>query len=191
MSVANPRGSFVRVFIAVIIATAIIAMAGCEGGLRPAVPKDSPSSPFVEAFIEYVGPPDRWAGPRTATLRLLAREENASVLLALLPGRSPAPGSGGALSTAAGQIAQGLLRAELQQLGSTMLETPVDFSGCMYPIRARLVRADGSVFERQGCRTNSGWPIAAGRTVSKVLDSAKIEGFAPRAAQLAGGRTTQ
>ena len=49
------------------------------------------------------------------------------------------------------------------------------FKGCLYPVRARLIRADGSVVEKQGCRSQLGWTRVASETVS-LLISATVGG---------------
>jgi hypothetical protein len=138
--------SFIRVAIAILIATAIIALSGCQSALRQAAPQTAAAesgAPFVEAYLEYVGPPERWAGPRTTAHHVFAREP--------------------------------IARADLRSLGSTMAQAPSAFTGCLYPIRARLIRSDGSVLERQGCRDNSGWPVVVSRMVSNALETARLE----------------
>jgi hypothetical protein len=134
--------SVIRIVFAIALAMLIIVTSSCQGArhIFPAS-QTKEAAPFVEAFLEYVGPPERWAGPRTVSYRVSAREPEA--------------------------------RAELGDLGQSMLETGLPFAGCLYPVRARLVRADGSVLEQQGCRGNSGWPVAAGRVISSALDSVR------------------
>lgn len=184
----NP--SFVRILIAIGTAFAIICLSACQAGIRPvaSIPTQSATvadgAPFVEAFLEYVGPPERWAGPRTVTLHLQARElEPASVLITPNPGM-PVPRPGGGSVSAAGHIAQPVARDELRALGTTMIEAPATFTGCLYPIRARLVRADGTVLERTGCRANTGWPVAVSRVLLSVVETATVRVATPTRAQV-------
>jgi hypothetical protein len=173
----NP--SLVRIVVGIFVLTAFIFLSGCQGGIHHlsasgAAPEQATESgpPFVEAMLEFVGPPERWAGPKTVILHLQARDaEPASVLVTPNPGM-PIPRPGGGAVSAAGHLSQPIARAELRALGGTMLETQASFTGCLYPIRARLVRADGSVLERQGCRSNTGWPVAVSRILSNAIETA-------------------
>ncbi|HUP56584.1 MAG TPA: hypothetical protein VM598_03970 [Bdellovibrionota bacterium] len=155
-----------RIALAVAIAVACIALAtSCSSGKtapRPAV-KAPGASPFVEALLEYTGPPERWAGPRTVTLHLLARDQlTASVYLT--PSFLPETG----------RVPQVTARSEIEDLARAIEAPAPAFSACLYPIRARLVRADGSIVDREGCRGNQGWPSAVSRSVSSLITAAYL-----------------
>jgi hypothetical protein len=81
-----------------------------------------------------------------------------------------------------GQVA----RERLNYLAESILNEKTTVMGCLYPVRARLVRADGSVVEKFGCRSLQGWPSIASRTVSEMFtialrDRAPAEGETQRA----------
>jgi len=181
------KSSFIRIAIAIVILTLIIALSSCArinaGLLKMDELSPAQASTFVEAYLEYVGPPDRWAGPRTLTLHLLAHDaEQASAILTPNP-VTPKSAAGGDTPSAAANsgasghlpVAQLVARAELDELGRAVLEQAIPFAGCLYPIRVKLIRADGSLLEREGCRGNHGWPVAVSRTVSDMIRIARIE----------------
>ncbi|OFZ55689.1 MAG: hypothetical protein A2428_13410 [Bdellovibrionales bacterium RIFOXYC1_FULL_54_43] len=148
-------------------------------------------APCVEAYIEYPGPQEKWAGPAGFILHVVAREGTAVQVTATPAwfntpikgmgeidapttlGRAPASAiamlkpleriapppapAGLSIETARGQLQ--LLSEAIQS------ETEHKFSGCLNPVRARLIRADGSLIEKTGCRSDLGWPRVASESV--------------------------
>ncbi len=125
-------------------------------------------SPIVEAYFELGGPEARWAGPTSWSLRVEAREGEFAKVVSQPEvrgkvsaelhgtGRAPAEAKGIPLETA--REALGDLATQIQTDAQT-------FAGCLSPVRARLIRQDGTVVEKYGCRSHTGWPQA----VSKVM----------------------
>ena len=125
-------------------------------------------SPIVEAYFEFGGPEARWAGPTSWSLRVEARDGEFAKVVSQPAvrgkvsgelhgtGRAPAEANGIPLETA--REALGDLATQIQTDAQT-------FAGCLSPVRARLIRQDGTVVEKYGCRSHTGWPQA----VSKVM----------------------
>lgn len=61
-------------------------------------------------------------------------------------------------------------REKLQALAQSLATDTPDFSGCLYPVRVRLVREDGSILEKAGCRGQKGWPRLASQTLAEILE---------------------
>jgi hypothetical protein len=133
----------------------------------------SANSPYVEAFIEYVGPQARWAGPRTFSLHVVAREAGNAVISFTGDQASEAheaPIATGRLPASQVQDQSGVTsqkaREHLAFLAKALDEQDTGFNGCLSPIRIRLVRADGGLLEKQGCRDQSSWS----KTASEAID---------------------
>jgi hypothetical protein len=60
-------------------------------------------------------------------------------------------------------------REKLSNLATAMAEDSSTYQGCMYPIRVRLIRADGSVLDKEGCREQSKWSKTASETVDYFI----------------------
>ncbi len=158
---------------------------------------------YVEGFIEYSGPQSRWVGPATFSLHIEARDPGEAKVsfrpdLWSRDG-GPAPelrepvrklGStekdglsekeAGSPSTALSAnmprslaLSSEQAREELAYLATAMQGPEQKFSGCLSPVKVRLIRADGGVLERQGCRSQSGWPKAAGDVVHSFLKATR------------------
>lgn len=146
---------------------------------------------FVEAFIEYAGPSERWAGPEPLMVQFSARDGDQAYSLVSQPtwkspavhiqagaGRAPASKQGvehdnSAVVTGHDPVAQQViegegthrkswsadeLRVRLAQLAESVEESKIEYpGGCLYPVRIRLLRADGGVVEKAGCRSSRGW----------------------------------
>jgi hypothetical protein len=124
-------------------------------------------SPITEAFIEYAGPHSQWAGPGSLLVYVDLKDSVATRVQVTPPvqvqdANSQKPAEPEVFKTEE-------VRKALDQLSDAIEEDESEFSGCLLPIRVRLVRADQSVFERDGCRSDSGWPGVASRLVSKLV----------------------
>ena len=149
-------------------------------------------SPFVEATVEYPGPAGRWGGPASFLLSLNAREAGdarISVIPQLWGAEAtppPAHPVGGGLAHEAHEsgtvrrapasqnlgIPADFVRERIAQLAVTLqagAQGPAATGGCLYPVRLRLVRADGGVMERQGCRGVGSWTGAVSGFTSEFL----------------------
>ncbi|OFZ22112.1 MAG: hypothetical protein A2X94_08785 [Bdellovibrionales bacterium GWB1_55_8] len=155
------------------------------------------SQAFVEIYIEYPGPQEKWAGPTSFILHVLANapgnahisvtpgwfegpavkktqpelaiRKPASLLSEMAPAAVLAP-------TAEQAKPQGLpsdiARDRMRYLANAIesgLEEP--FRGCRSPVRIRIVRADGDIVERTGCRSEKGWPRAASEAVEFFMNA--------------------
>lgn len=123
--------------------------------------------PFTEAFLEYPGPHERWAGPQNFILHVQTKNPG-NPRLTLTPqlqgGQIGRQGIALGLSTEA-------VREELARLKTALQQKDQPYYGCLSPVRVKLIRLDGVLVERQGCRGQEGWPRVASEVVSHFLES--------------------
>lgn len=165
--------------------------------------KGAAPKPYVEAYVEYRGPAERWSGPTTFLLHVQAKDnglarvsvtpalfskpvepqmphpEVAGRALASLAGAASAlPAVKGAASAAvpapnSNPVSKGITgeaaREQLTQLASAIQGGDITFRGCLSPVRVRLIRSDGALLEKHGCRSQEGWPRAVSETVSRFI----------------------
>jgi hypothetical protein len=117
--------------------------------------------PYTEAFIDYPGPSDRWAGPARFILHVTAKDKAVDVKLPAQWHPVPSNDHRAPAAVLTGDQA----RDKLANLATAMQEDSSSFRGCMYPIRVRLVRADGEILDKTGCRDQSRWAKTASETV--------------------------
>jgi hypothetical protein len=132
----------------------------------------SVQQPYVEAFIDYRGPEGRWAGPAHFVVHVVAKDAQKPEIVvpgawtedwtSMANGRKPA-----AQSPSSEEI-----RARMSLLASVVSEDDPGYRGCLYPLHVRLVRADGNVLDKQGCRGESPWAKAASDAVDFFMASA-------------------
>lgn len=141
-------------------------------------------SPFVEGFVAYGSPELRWVGPQEFMVHLEAKDSQAVHLAFNHPAfemgeRAPASQTEGAVATPDGgkntkntkfTLSAEVAREQLQALALAVEKEESEFQGCLYPIRVRLIRADNSVVEKQGCRGQKGWPKVVSKMVSDWLN---------------------
>jgi hypothetical protein len=155
------------------------------------------SKPIVEAYIDFPGPPEKWVGPAGLLLHVTAREGKSAKVVVTSPGLDGhAPlldavrglASENALpdgKNAEAKIQKGIsveaARERLSFLARALTEGAQFFQGCLNPVRVRLIRQDGSIFERSGCRGQVGWSRSASEAVSDFLTAA-IYGSGPSGA---------
>jgi hypothetical protein len=165
--------------VAFAVAITVIAFGGCSGAHKTRASGDAASKPVVEAFLEYVGPPQKWAGPSSFVVHVTARDLKKTEV-AIFPAQFAQPLNRAVASTAStGQAAvepEGI-RDQLAELAGS-LSKDSSWYGCLYPVRVRLIREDGSLLDKYGCRGQDGWPAAMGRTMGKLIPA----GTAPRLA---------
>ena len=151
------------------------------------------ASPFVEAHVQYVGPDARWAGPALWTLHVSAKEGSAPAIdvTPRLPAveptdevtvqqRTPASALGmtqmqaPADSTASGQrVTSEEIRERLVLLASTLQAAEQENQACSTAVRVRMVRADGSVLERQGCRASAQWSQVVSEFSAELMGASR------------------
>lgn len=175
----------------------LITGAGClSTQTQTSLDGSQPASPFVEAYIEYPGPQEKWSGPASFILHVTAKD-NGFVQIVTTPAWAsednkavPAPAHepvevhgrvpASALSKTATkrQMASEEARELLSHLHTAIQGGGATFKGCMSPVRVRLVRADGGLVEKQGCRSEIGWARAVSETFN-VFVSAAVHGYPP------------
>ncbi|HUP55959.1 MAG TPA: hypothetical protein VM598_00800, partial [Bdellovibrionota bacterium] len=138
------------------LAPACVGMHG-QGGLDAL--NTGGEKPIVEAFFEYSGPQDRWAGPSSLVVHVTARD-GVDPTITLSPGvfqpeagavdfSSPMTAKRSGLTTA-------IVRERLALVATAMNDKAKEeaASGCLSPVRARMIRSDGSLLEKRGCRSS-------------------------------------
>jgi hypothetical protein len=126
--------------------------------------------PYVEAFIEYRGPQAQWVGPANWVLHIVSKDSEKPEIVVPV---AWAIDSAGETRKPASQLLTGEeVRAKLTALASTVGEEDSAFHGCLSPIHVRMIRADGNVLDKQGCRGQSRWAKAASDAVDFFLAAA-------------------
>ncbi|MCM2324577.1 MAG: hypothetical protein NDJ90_15060 [Oligoflexia bacterium] len=133
---------------------------------------------FVEAFFEYTGPADKWAGPSTFLMHVVAKDQGPAQVTVVPPlfgdpfSKEDGPVNTTRAPASAKPLTGELAREQLTQLaGIVEGSEDLPFRGCLSPVRVRLVRVDGALVEKQGCRTYRGWPKAVSEAVSQFVAS--------------------
>ncbi len=134
---------------------------------------------YVETYIQYAGPQEKWSGPGQLIVHVNAREAgNAQISVTPPSFQAPAepdkpaePGTTVQQRTLASAkaLTSEQARDQLAHLATEMQGADTPFYGCLYPVRVRLVRADGALLEKQGCRGQGGWTKAASDTTAFFL----------------------
>lgn len=146
---------------------------------------DTVAQPVVEAYIEFAGPAERWVGPTSFILHVVAKDSGMAQIAvrpALFNKREASPAE--QKDRAAGRVlaSKGMsgdsARENLATLASALQGAESPFKGCLLPVRVRLIRADGSLVEKQGCRGAIGWPQVASEMVNTFVTAA-LYGVAP------------
>jgi hypothetical protein len=193
----------------------VLGSTGCISSMNNAPQLDALQSlvgggkSYVEAYVEYRGPQERWAGPSTFLIHVNAREGTAAKISVspnvfgnrkvdpanfqptMDTSRRPASKTQehGPGSEAAPGITAEAARNHLNQLAGAMQNGDVAFEGCLSPVRVRLIRTDGAVIEKQGCRSGEGWSRAASEMVHQfILASSSVD--SPASAPAAGTQVT-
>ena len=177
-------------------AISFLALSACsslndESGALSALSEFAAKQSVVEATIEFSGPAPQWVGPQTLTLEVNTRdtetpqieitpdfhwkEKRSSEVIWLDHQRAPA----GVLSLNALPKANlklnyssELAREQLNQLAQVMEKEDskdAQFTQCLYPVRARLIRSDGGVVEKNGCRGMGKWEQNASDYASYLI----------------------
>jgi hypothetical protein len=180
-------------------------LAGCAGGgslstVVEALEGVQNTSPFVEAYIQYIGPDARWAGPKLWMLHVTARD-GASPSVTLSPSlpavetRSPAPEvAARAPASALGMVQMPTppeqaparkihtteeVRERLLGLAGAIQAADAENQACSTVVRVRLTRADGSVLERQGCRASPYWSQTVSEFSTEFMGASRYPAAVP------------
>lgn len=143
--------------------------------------------PVVEAFIEYTGPHSKWAGPQSFLLHLSARdsaeESGKGATLVISPAifaeveKAAGNRRGAARAPASTGMSVEVARSRLADLSNALQGDEEDspsheFRGCLYPLRVKLVRQDGAILEKHGCRAREGWSMSVSQFASDLIAGA-------------------
>lgn len=140
------------------------------------------NSPFVEAYIEYASPQAKWVGPSSFILHITAKDGDQATVQTvpqlfvkaapsakIVHERTPAS-EGKTEASALKMIPASFAREQIAQLAKKAQDGPdPEFKGCTSPLRLRLIRADGGLVEKVGCRGLAGWSKESSDTVARVL----------------------
>ena len=126
--------------------------------------------PYVEAYIEYQGPQQRWAGPANWVMHVTAKDSGEPEII--LPDAWRQDATSLARKPASHGTTAEESRAKIGALAASMEEDDAGFHGCLAPVHVRLVRQDGYVVDKQGCRDQSHWAKAASEAVDYFLSAA-------------------
>ena len=131
------------------------------------------SQAVVEAYLEYIGPPERWAGPKPFVIHVDATHVSGiqvKITSAFEDSemRGWAAKSGGSLRIPTTAEARNQL-TELAVVSSSQV-VPA-FQACVNPIRVRLIRADQSVVEKLGCRGQGEWAAKVSNLTSHFVEA--------------------
>lgn len=172
---------FIRVLAGCALVTVLIVISGCLGMQGQATldetvdavkGKTAESQRFVEGYIEYPAPQEKWAGPVHMILHISAKD-GGPVQVEVNPTwfKPQAPVEIQRRTLASAPLISGEdARTRLAFLGRAIQEeAPQVFQGCLTPVRARLIRADGTLLEKQGCRSQQGWPRAASEIFNQFV----------------------
>ena len=163
------------------------------------------ASPYVEAYIQYVGPDAKWAGPALWTLHVSARD-GVSPLFEVTPAlpketrpvsqpssvevsnRAPASALGltqmpAVQTVSAVQTAKAFsteeIRERLAHLATAVQVGDAETQACSTAIKVRLTRADGSVLEKQGCRASPQWSQVVSEFSAEMIGASRYVASAP------------
>lgn len=176
-----------KVLVSVGISSWLLVSAGCmstqnQSQLDKSSGQTVSNSPFVEAYIEYASPQAKWVGPSSFILHVTAKDGDQATVQTvpqlfvmaapaanIVHERTPASGSAAGAS-ALKTIPASFAREQIAQLAKKAQDGPdPEFKGCTSPLRLRLIRADGGLVEKVGCRGLAGWSKESSETVARVL----------------------
>jgi hypothetical protein len=179
--------------IAIVVVTGIaltLAAASCVGNHGQSTLdaisgsiQDKTPKPIVEAYVEYPGPQERWSGPSTLAVHITARDGadpsvSVSPNIFQLDGAIPTPPKRSALTTQIVRERLALVATALS-VNTGKMDEP---GGCLYPMRARLIRSDGSLIEKRGCRSPIGWAFQASDAATDLVAAAETPAREPASA---------
>lgn len=128
---------------------------------------------FVEAVVEYSGPDARWAGPQNFVLRVQVSQDHQTKVSWIVPEfKDKAMFAGRQLASVPKDENQaGAIQDQMRALAFEIQKETGAYTGCLWPVRVRMVRNDGVVIERRGCRGQNRWTERAGRFFDQMLSA--------------------
>jgi|GEM_PF-6444614 len=173
----------------IIFALTLASVVGCVTAEKKAEKVEAGEKiPFVEAYIEFLGPNEKWAGPSTYLLHVNANESRDDLVqIEISPEllefekpsvieptqrkkeKNPAILNRVLASKTSEKINQKIAQKRLNELALAMQEEDVSFEACLSPLKVRMTRVDGKVFEKEGCRGVDGWPKKASELSSQLI----------------------
>lgn len=140
---------------------------------------------YVEAYVQYAGPQEKWSGPSQLIVHVMAKEAGNAQISVTPASFQEAPEPEKPSDTTVQQrtlasthgVTSEQAREQLAHLATEMQGADDKFYGCLYPVRVRLVRVDGALLEKQGCRGQGGWTKAASEATS--FFSSRVEKTRP------------
>lgn len=157
------------------------------------------NAPVVDAYVQYLGPDSRWAGPVLWTIHVSARDGHAPVFEVTpelpkakfnsapeLSNRVPASALGltqgkTAPSSASNSRMLSLeqVRDRLQHLGAALASADPEAGACVAAVKVRLTRADGTVNEKQACRGSAVWTQVASELAAEFMGQSRYPAAQP------------
>lgn len=193
IGIKSSRKSVVKVVVGTGVALAAIG-GGClsmqsQSTLDGASSNSATSNqPFVEAYVEYPGPQAKWAGPASFILHVTAKDAGLaqitmtpelrvvesredSIQDGTTSQRAPAASPSEPGTSVFRNMTSDEARAQLAYMANALQGAQAPFKGCMSPVRIRMIRTNGAIFEKQGCRSELGWSRAVSESVSAFVEA--------------------
>ena len=146
---------------------------------------DEAAPPFVEAFIEYPGPSEKWAGPHSLSAHLSARGGKSGEIAVIHPMFK--------MVDAHPAISVEKAREQFDRIQAIINHELKSTANCSSPVKIRLIRTDGAVISKQACRGQSGWPRVASDLTAQwlglALSSAELGMQKAKSTELATEKT--
>jgi hypothetical protein len=153
-----------------------LILTGCFGSSNSttvgdnAVAGDS-SQPFTDAFIEYSGPHEKWAGPQTFTVHISTKGEGKAKVFISTSVFKTGSHVNKEIRSVSTDLTVQAAREQFARLYTVLQAKDTPVQGCLSPVKVRLVRADGVLVTRQGCRGQTGWPRVASEITNHMIES--------------------
>jgi hypothetical protein len=161
----------------VLTATLLVFLSGCFGSNQETTNSDGssfaddPSKPFTDVYIEFLGPHQKWAGPQSFTIHVNAvGSAKAKVTLTTGVFKGGNHSSKNIQATSYG-LSTEAVREEMARLSAALQANETSVRGCLSPVRVRLIRVDGALITRQGCRGQGGWVHVASEIANHFIES--------------------
>jgi hypothetical protein len=137
------------------------------------------AKPIIEAYIEYPGPQDRWAGPGNLIVHVTARGEGKDPEISFSPHVFQAEAGVQDFTTPVAKKSALTTQVVRERLGlvaaamTTASQAGDDRApGCLSPVRVRLIKNDGGILEKHGCRSLTGWTFQAADAAADLIAAA-------------------
>lgn len=149
-----------------------VGLSGCFSTTETktqAVTEKVSTAPVVEAYVEYAGPSEKWAGPGSMILHVVAKGEMKDAEIRVTP---KVESEGRKIASTQAMTAE-LARHRLAELAEAAVNMDQKTEGCLSPVRIKFIRQDGAAFEKMGCRSQQGWPGVASQVTADLIGFAQ------------------